>query len=263
MTGDGLNDILALKEADCAVSVAAGSDAARNVAHLVLLDNNFNSMPKIVFEGRRVINNVQSSASLLLMKTLFTMLWGIITLCLPYMQTYPYKLSNMIMFEVFIIGIPTFFLSFQPNDSRVDGHFISYVIKKSLPSALLMVLSVFIIELFRMQNPALNKEIYDSMGIYVLTFAGLINLFIACKPLNKYRSFVFFSSLIFVVLITALAMCTDLGSYISLVKFLPISKHYIYLTIITLVILADIPLAFLSQRLFKNLDITRFYKKKK
>ncbi len=103
MTGDGVNDILALKEADCAISVAAGSDAARNVSHLVLLDNNFNSMPKVVFEGRRVINNVQSSSSLFLMKTLFTMLWGIITLCLPYMETYPYKLSNMIMFEIFII----------------------------------------------------------------------------------------------------------------------------------------------------------------
>ncbi len=263
MTGDGVNDILALKEADCAISVAAGSDAARNVSHLVLLDNNFNSMPKVVFEGRRVINNVQSSSSLFLMKTLFTMLWGIITLCLPYMETYPYKLSNMIMFEVFIIGIPTFFLSFQPNDSRVDGHFISYVIKKSLPSALLMVLSVFIVELFRMQNPALNKEIFDSMGIYVLTFAGLINLFIACKPLNKYRSFVFFSSLFFVIAITLLAMTTDLGVYISLVKFLPLSKHYIYLTIISLIILADIPLSFLFQRLFKNLDMTRFYKKKK
>ncbi len=263
MTGDGVNDILALKESDCAISVAAGSDAARNVSHLVLLDNNFNSMPKVVFEGRRVINNVQSSSSLFLMKTLFTMLWGIITLCLPYMETYPYKLSNMIMFEVFIIGIPTFFLSFQPNDSRVDGHFISYVIKKSLPSALTMVLGVFIIELFRMQNPALHKEIYDSMGIYVLTFIGLINLFLACKPLNKFRSFVFFSSLAFVVLITTLSMTTDLGAYISLAKFLPLSKHYLYLIIMALVILADIPLSFLFQRLFKNLDMSKFYKRKK
>ncbi|MBE7080997.1 MAG: HAD family hydrolase [Clostridiales bacterium] len=257
MTGDGVNDILALKEADCAVSVASGSDAARNVSHLVLLDNNFNSMPKVVHEGRRVINNVQSSASLFLMKTLFTMLWGIITLCLPYMNTYPYTLSNMIMFEVFIIGIPSFFLSFQPNDSRVDGHFISYIIKKSLPSALLMVLSVFIIELFRMPNPTLNKEIYDTMGIYVLTFAGVINLFITCKPLNKYRSIVFFSNLIIILIISSLAMTTDLGSYITLAKLLPLSKYYINLIIITLVVLADIPLAFILQKLFKNLDLSK------
>ena len=99
MTGDGVNDILALKEADCAVSVAAGSDAAKNVSHLVLLDNNFNSMPKVVHEGRRVINNVQNSASLFFMKTLFTMLMGIITLCLPYMATYPFLPSQMIILE--------------------------------------------------------------------------------------------------------------------------------------------------------------------
>ena len=257
MTGDGVNDILALKEADCAVSVASGSDAARNVSHLVLLDNNFNSMPKVVYEGRRVINNVQSSASLFLMKTLFTMLWGIITLCLPYMDTYPYTLSNMIMFEVFIIGLPAFFLSFQPNESRVDGHFISYIIKKSLPSALLMVLSVFIIELFRMPNPALNKEIFDTMGIFVLTYAGLINLFITCKPLNKYRSLVFFSSLIVIIIISVLAITTNLGSYITLAKMIPFNKYYVQLLTIALVILADIPIAFVFQRLFKNLDLSK------
>ncbi|MBQ8427046.1 MAG: HAD-IC family P-type ATPase, partial [Clostridia bacterium] len=103
MTGDGVNDILALKEADCAVSVASGSDSARNVSHLVLMDNNFNSMPNVVYEGRRVINNVQCSASLFLMKTIFTMLMGIITLCLPYMKTYPFVASQMIILEVFVI----------------------------------------------------------------------------------------------------------------------------------------------------------------
>ncbi len=257
MTGDGVNDILALKEADCAVSVASGSDAARNVSHLVLLDNNFNSMPKIVYEGRRVINNVQSSASLFLMKTLFTMLWAIITLCLPYMDTYPYTLSNMIMFEVFIIGLPAFFLSFQPNDSRVEGHFISYIIKKSLPSALLMIVSVFIVELFRMPNPSLNKEIYDTMGIYVLTYAGVINLFITCKPLNKYRFVVFFANLFVILLITALAMTTNLGGYISLAKLLPLGKYYIELIIISLIVLADIPIALILQKLFNKLDLSK------
>jgi len=257
MTGDGVNDILALKEADCAVSVASGSDAARNVSHLVLLDDNFNSMPKVVYEGRRVINNVQSSASLFLMKTLFTMLWAIITLCLPYMDTYPYTLSNMIMFEVFIIGLPAFFLSFQPNDSRVNGHFISYIIKKSLPSAILMVISVFIVELFRMPNPSLNKEIFDTMGIYVLTYAGVINLFIACRPLNKYRSIIFFSNLLVIIIITVLAMTTNLGSYITLAKLLPLSKYYLDLIIIALIVLADIPLAFILQKLFKKVDLSK------
>jgi len=258
MTGDGVNDILALKEANCAISVASGSEAARNVSHLVLLDNNFNSMPKVVYEGRRVINNVQSSASLFLMKTLFTMLWGIITLCLPYMQTYPYKLSNMIMFEMFIIGFPSFFLSLQPNDSRVEGRFISYVIKKSLPSALLMVVSVFVVELFRMANissPEYVKEIFDTMGIYVLTFAGLINLYLTCKPLNKYRSFVFFSSLIVVSLITITSFTGILENLISLVSLLPLSKYYSNIIMVILIILADIPIAFLLQKIFDKLNI--------
>lgn len=263
MTGDGVNDILALKEANCAISVASGSDAARNVSHLVLLDNNFNSMPKVVYEGRRVINNVQSSASLFLMKTLFTMLWGIITLCLPYMETYPYKLSNMIMFEVLIIGIPAFFLSFQPNDSRVSGNFISYVIKKSLPSALLMVLSVFVVELFRMPAPNVNKEIFDTMGIYVLTFAGLINLYITCKPLNKYRSFVFISNALLVVIISAIAFTGVLENIISLVSLLPFKDNLANILIIVLITLANIPLSFGLQKLFEKLDLTKFINKKK
>lgn len=262
MTGDGVNDILALKEADCAISVAAGSDAARNVSHLVLLDNNFNSMPKVVYEGRRVINNVQSSSSLFLMKTIFTMIWAIITLCLPYMETYPYKLTNMIMFEVFIIGMPAFFLSLQPNDARLEGHFISQVIKKSLPSALLMVLSVFIVELFRMANlsPA-TKELFDTMGIYVLTFAGAINLFIVCKPFNKYRLTIFLTNILIIISISLIAMTTDLGAFISLIKLTPLSKYYQSFIIIVLIVLADIPLSYLLQKLFVKLSLSKFHKK--
>ncbi len=263
MTGDGVNDILALKEADCAISVASGSEAARNVSHLVLLDSNFNSMPKIVYEGRRVINNVQSSSSLFLMKTLFTMLWGTITLLLPYMKTYPYNLSNMIMFEALIIGIPTFFLSFQPNDSRVEGHFISFVIKKALPSALLLVLSVLIVELFRMTTPNANKELYDTMGICVLNFAGLINLFIACHPLNKYRATIFFTSLIILLVVTCLALSGTLGGLLSLVAFLPIKDYLSNVLMIIVIGLADIPIAILLQKLFAKFDIAKLVKKNK
>ena len=257
MTGDGVNDILALKESDCAISVAAGSDAARNISHLVFLDNNFNSMPKIVYEGRRVINNVQSSASLFLMKTLFTMLWAIITLCLPYMKTYPYQLSNMILFEMFIIGVPSFLLSLQPNDARVEGHFISYVIKKSVPSALLMVLSVFVVELFRMPNPALNKEVFNTMGIYVINFAGIINLYITCRPLNKFRAFVFFSSFALVLIVSAVALTGVLENLISLTALLPLSQFGINLLIIGLIVLFDIPLAFLMQKLFAKIEFKK------
>ena len=258
MTGDGVNDILALKESDCAISVAAGSEAARNVSHLVLLDNNFNSMPQVVYEGRRVINNVQSSASLFLMKTIFTMLMGLFALCLPYMDAYPYKLSNMIMFEVFIIGIPSFFLSFQPNDSRVEGRFISYVIKKSLPSAILMILSVMIVEIFRMAlDISGNDEVFNTMGILVLTFAGVINLFITCKPLNKYRSFVFFSNLVIIILITAISLFGYLESTLSLVSLMPISTYWFNHLIVLGITVLDLPLAFLLHKLFDKIKFSK------
>ncbi|MBO5068677.1 MAG: HAD-IC family P-type ATPase [Clostridia bacterium] len=257
MTGDGVNDILALKESDCAISVAAGSDAARNVSHLVLLDNNFNSLPKVVYEGRRVINNVQSSASLFLMKTIFTMLMAVIALCLPYMQAYPYKLSNMIMFEVFIIGIPSFFLSFQPNDSKVEGRFINYVIKKSLPSAVLMIVSVLIIEIFRMTVGSFPSEVYDTMGVYVLTFAGVINLFITCAPLNKFRSFVFFSSLLVIVLITALSLGGRFESLLSLTAMLPLSIYWHHVLIVVVVTLIDVPIAILLHKLCDKLNFNK------
>ena len=99
MTGDGVNDILALKEADCAVSVASGSEAAKNVSHIVLLDNNFSSMPKVVFEGRRVINNIQNSSSLYLMKTLFITVFALISII--FNQAYPFKTNNLMMLGVF------------------------------------------------------------------------------------------------------------------------------------------------------------------
>lgn len=255
MTGDGVNDILALKESDCAVSVASGSEAARNVSHLVLLDNNFNSMPKVVYEGRRVINNVQSSASLFLMKTLFTMLMGIITLCLPYLKTYPYRLSNMIMFEMLIIGIPSFFLSLQPNDSRVEGHFISYVIKKSVPGALLMIFSVLVIEICRITIGmfSLESNIYETMGILVLTFAGLINLYMACRPLNKFRSIIFYTSMVLIMIISGLSLTGCLENILSLSAMLPLSTYWHHLLIVLVVILIDVPLSFLLHKVFAKL----------
>lgn len=257
MTGDGVNDILALKEADCAVSVASGSEAARNVSHLVLLDNNFASMPKVVYEGRRVINNVQSSASLFLMKTLFTVLMGLLTLCLPYMHTYPYRLSNMIMFEVFIIGVPSFFLSFQPNDKRVEGSFISYVIKKSLPSALIMILSVLVIEIHRLTIGSYSPEMYSTLGIYVLTFAGLINLFITCKPLNTYRSIIFFSNLVIVLAFTLISMTGAVGGFLSLMPLVPLKDHLAHLLIILAIIIVDIPLALVFEKLFDKINFSK------
>lgn len=257
MTGDGVNDILALKESDCAITVAAGSDAARSVSHIVLLDNNFNSMPQVVHEGRRVINNVQASSSLFLMKTLFTMMMAIITLVLPYMKSYPYTLSNMFMFEVFIIGIPSFFLSLQPNDERVKGNFITYIVKHTIPSSLIMILSIIIVEICRINlnyYPA-ELKIYETMGIIAITYAGAINLYNICRPLNKFRALVIFPCLFLVVLVTIISTTTGLGSLFSLSQMTPFSIYWHHILIVLVIILINVPLRILLHKLFSKINI--------
>ena len=254
MTGDGVNDILALKEADCAISVATGSDAARNVSHLVLMDNNFNSMPKVVYEGRRVINNVQSSASLFLMKTLFTMIMGIITLCLPYMQTYPFVASQMIILEVFVIGLPAFALSLQPNDARVEGRFISHVIKKSLPGALLMIISVVLIEIIKKTIGIFSVDIYTTMQVYAIFLSGLINLFFVCKPFTLFRTTLFIVSSIIILAIITIALLVGI-QFFNFTAMVPLSTYWHHLLILLSITLLDIPLGMLLQYLFSKLKL--------
>ncbi len=254
MTGDGVNDILALKEADCAVTVASGSDAARNIAHIVLLDNNFDSMPNVVFEGRRVINNIQSSASLYLMKTFFTMLIALITLVLPFVAKYPFELRQMNLLEILIIGIPSFFLSLQPNKSRVEGKFINYVIKKSVPSALLMAMSVGIIELFKVTigTGTYSDALYQTLSVYALTFSGLVNLIIICRPFNKYRAVLFSASAAILIGIFAITVFCGL-EVLGFVKMSPLSEYIVPLIILFGIIVADFPLSVLLQKLFDKI----------
>lgn len=236
MTGDGVNDILALKEADCAISVASGSEAARNVAHLVLMDNNFSSMPKVVHEGRRVINNVKRSSALYLMKTFFTMILATITFFLPYMDHYPFSLSQMNILELFIIGLPSFFLSFQPNNERVQGSFISTVIYRSLPGAILMVVSVMIIEIFSRVLGTFPLEVYTTMQIIALTYAGLINLSVICKPFNSYRTVLFLSTTFLVTLIFGYVLICGFPM-MNLVSLWPLKDFWHHVLIIVSVIL--------------------------
>ena len=138
MTGDGVNDVLALKEADCSVAMAAGSDAARNVAEIVLVDNDFASMPAVVAEGRRSINNLQRSASLFLTKTLFSM--GLAALCIA-LPPYPFEPIQMTLINFFCIGAPGFVLGLEPNNARVKGSFLTNVLKRALPASLAVILA--------------------------------------------------------------------------------------------------------------------------
>ncbi len=262
MTGDGVNDILALKEADCAISVASGSDAARNISHIVLMSNNFNCMPKVVYEGRRVINNVQSSASLYLMKTFFTMIMAIISMC--YMPTYPFELPQMILLEVFVIGAPSFFLSLQANDKKVEGKFISYVIGKSLPSALLMIMSVMIVEISKLTLGLYHPIVYTTLSVFAITISGVINLFFICRPLNKFRTFLF--TAIFAIIIAILGVATFIGiPMFGLAPLIKINLLYWYqspLIIIAFIILLDIPLSLMFQYLFEKIKKIKLQKNK-
>ncbi len=139
MTGDGVNDVLALKEADCSVAMAAGSDAARNVAEIVLVDNDFAAMPAVVAEGRRSINNLQRSAALFLTKTLFSMALAAICIFFP---PYPFQPIQMTLINFFCIGLPSFVLALEPNHDRVKGNFLTNVLKRALPASLMVVAAV-------------------------------------------------------------------------------------------------------------------------
>lgn len=186
MTGDGVNDILALKEADCAISVASGSEAARNVSHLVLMNNDFNSMPKVVGEGRRVINNIKNSSSLYLMKTLFTAILAII--CIAMQKPYLFMPQNMLLLEFAIIAVPSFFISLQPNKERVRGKFISHVMSGAVAGAVLMIACVMAMYLTNVIAPDEFGEHYMAMCVMALTFSGFVMVFRICQPFNVFRA---------------------------------------------------------------------------
>ena len=186
MTGDGVNDILALKEADCAISVASGSEAARNVSHLVLTDNNFLNLPSVVYEGRRVINNITTCASLYLMKTLFTTLLATICICTP--MAYFFTTNNMLLFEVFVTGLPSTILSLQPNSERVRGKFILYVMSRSIPAALTLTMAVMAVYVGNLLLPGGFADNYHPLLVLALSFAGLVMLYRILQPFNILRA---------------------------------------------------------------------------
>lgn len=187
MTGDGVNDTLALKEADCSIAMADGSEVARNISHLVLMESNFTALPSIVNEGRQIVNNVQKSSVLYLMKTLFTMLLCITTLI--FVIPYPFTPRQLLILEMFVIGIPSFILTFLPNSDRIKGNFIVQVLKKSIPSALVMFINVLIIVIVNQYSVSLTPEEFTSLITLLVTFCGFINLVWTCIPFNLLKTF--------------------------------------------------------------------------
>ena len=145
MTGDGVNDVLALKEADCSIAMINGSDATKNISQLVLLNSDFSSMPKIVAEGRRTINNIERSASLFLVKTIYSLLLALMVLLMK--DEYPFIPIQLSLISVLTIGIPSFMLALEPNKERVHGNFLKNIIKRALPTGLLVVIMIFILNM--------------------------------------------------------------------------------------------------------------------
>ncbi len=211
MTGDGVNDILALKEADCSIAIAAGSDAARSVSQLVLLDSNFSSMPSVVAEGRRVVNNIQKSSSLFLMKTIFAISIAIFVLCMN--KTYPFSPIQFILLEMFVIGLPSFFLALQPNINRIKGKFLSNLLKNALPAGICLfsvTIAMYIYQIFT----GIRTEVLVTMASLAIIVVGFIALFRMCRPFNWFKSMMYIICLS--ICITCIVCIPELFRYVSI-----------------------------------------------
>lgn len=238
MTGDGVNDILALKEADCSIAMASGSEATRYVSHLVLMDSNFASMPKVVNEGRRVINNVQKVSAIYLTKNLFAMLLAVMFIIIGALAlgdgkisqltiTYPFKSSHLMVIEFFIVGFATFALALQPNRAIVKGKFLKNVIRDIIPGAVTILFFNIILYVVKDIRVGEAKEllfvnlrdenVYLTIAALIDTMIMLIVLYESCKPFNWYRKAVFgivvVGALLFVVFLGTRIMELGFGSF--------------------------------------------------
>lgn len=189
MTGDGVNDILALKQADVSIAMASGSDAARSASQLVLMDSNFANMPRILKEGRRVINNIEKVASLYLMKNVYIVLIVLLTFLTN--KPYPFRPIQMTIIEFFVIGLPGFMLAVEQNTDLVTGKFIPKALKKALPGSIVVSMSIAILFFVQGRFLELNDMEVSTISAVVALVSGLIMLGIFCQPLNKYRGTIF------------------------------------------------------------------------
>lgn len=184
MTGDGVNDVLALKDADCSVAMASGSDAAAQASQLVLLDSNFACMPSVVMEGRRVVNNIERSASLFLVKNIFSFLLSLFSVC--FMINYPLEPSQISLISMFTIGVPAFFLALQPNKNIIQGHFLPNVLIKALPAGITDFLVVGALVVFGQVFEVGETDISTACTM-LLAIVGFVILYNISKPMNALR----------------------------------------------------------------------------
>ena len=218
MTGDGVNDVLALKEADCSVAMASGSEAARNVSQLVLVDNDFGSMPEVVAEGRRTINNIERSSSLYLVKTIYSILLSIVFTF--FALKYPFEPIQLTLIGGLTIGFPSFVLALQPNKNIVKGNFTKNIIARALPAAVCVVLNVLAMAVMSIWLDIPQAEI-STIAVYVTALSCLLLVIRLSLPLNALRTamllvstagltiaFIFFGGLFNLVFLSTSAIIT-------------------------------------------------------
>ena len=206
MTGDGVNDILALKRSDCSIAMASGAEAARNISHIVLLDSNFARLPAVVDEGRRVVNNLQRTASLFVTKTIFAFALTLVFTLASIFENdpgagYPFLTNHLYLWEFITSAFAAFFLALERNNEKIRGSFLPNVFKKAIPAAVMLSASVFLIFGFYLmqKNGALNWGIYTRntaicMSVISFSLLGTVFLYKVCTPFTKYRRIVLICS---------------------------------------------------------------------
>ncbi len=190
MTGDGVNDVLAMKQADCSIAMASGSQAASQVARLVLTNNDFSAMPGIVGEGRRVINNIQRAATLFLVKNIFSLGLSLLTLYTNF--PYPMVPLHLSVISALTIGVPSFFLAMEPNYEQVRGHFLRGVLRRAFPGGLVNIFVVLMAQAFG-EVFGLPGEEVSAVCAAILAVVGLLVLFQTCKPFDRFRRLIWWS----------------------------------------------------------------------
>ena len=184
MTGDGVNDVLALKEADCSIAMAAGSDAARNVSQLVLVNNDFASMPGVVAEGRRTINNLEQSSALYIVKTIYTIILSVFFVF--FHMPYPFEPIHFSLVGALTVGLPSFVLALQPNKNRIKGNFTYNIIARAVPAAFCTVLNIIGMAIIT-KFTTLAPDEYSTICVYMTALCAYMLILRLSYPFNALR----------------------------------------------------------------------------
>ena len=232
MTGDGVNDVLALKEADCSVAMASGSDVAAQISDLVLMNSDFSSMPSVVAEGRRVINNIERAASLYLVKNIFSLILAVISITAAF--SYPLTPSQLTLMSLLAIGIPSLILALEPNENLVQGKFLRNAILRALPAAFTDLFIILFVLLFQQAFQINNNEI-STITALLVTIVGFFMLWKVAKPVNRLHVGMMaglIAALVFIVLfLPGLFSLSPLsfGGYLILILFTLLIPSVIWL----------------------------------